>query len=84
MKYHIQFFTKDLKGRIVEALGSDSVFILDGRNSINTMIQDGIAQANRLKAIQPYYIKFEVRQGNIKHNHTIATYNLKKINGRYK
>jgi hypothetical protein len=63
MKVYAQYLTKDLNGNIVEAMGSDSVFILDGRNKPDTMINDSLIRMNQLRNIHPDYIGFRIYQG---------------------
>ena len=74
MKYFAQFLTlssgqtfKD--GKIVtvekfpiDALGSDGVFILDGRNNIETMVFDSKIRMHTLKNIHNY-IGFKIMKG---------------------
>lgn len=50
-----------------EALGSDSVFILDGRNRLATWISDMRQQARRLSKVQPHYKGFKIMRGSILH-----------------
>jgi hypothetical protein len=63
MKVYAQFYYMDTtkwtaKGYIKvepfeqEILGTDGVFILDGRNSIDTMIQDAKTRADKLKNVK--------------------------------
>jgi DNA repair exonuclease SbcCD ATPase subunit len=40
-------FKEDLK-KPIDKLGSDGVYILDGRNSLNTMINDSIKRLNKI------------------------------------
>lgn len=54
MKAHIQFLTTNLNGETVEQLGSDGVYILDGRNKLQTMIQDGYNRAYMLRKIHTF------------------------------
>ena len=63
MKYYIQYYDKKLNGEIDESLGSDGVFILDGRNNLNTMINDGYEQYNRIKKVRPGLSHFKVMKG---------------------
>ena len=58
MKYYIQFYT----GENNEALGSDGVFILDGRNSTYNMINDGRDRAWQLRNIKKFY-GFKIMRG---------------------
>ena len=58
MKYYTQFYTDEN----IEALGSDGVFILDGRNAIRTMILDSIARAYQLANVKRFH-GFEIMKG---------------------
>lgn len=62
---YVKFLTTDLQGKEVEAMGSDSVFIIDGRNTKLNMIFDGIARLNRLKNVHTDYIGFKIIKANI-------------------
>lgn len=78
MKACVQFFTNStgyVDGTIppvfsqdniepVELLGSDGVYILDGRNTIDTMIEDSILRIEKLKRVHEI-IGFEIRKGNL-------------------
>lgn len=64
MKYHTQFLTRNNLGDVNEAMGSDGVFILDGRNGRDTMIQDSRAQLRRMRWVHPNYIGFLIKKGN--------------------
>lgn len=63
MKAYAQFLTTDLSGKIVEALGSDGVFILDGRNNLETMNNDATERMNKLRKVQPHYIGYRIYRG---------------------
>ena len=65
MKYHAQFlvqYTPD--GEIQELLGSDGVFILDGRNRFGTMVKDAVKRIDFLKNVQPKIVGFKIMQGS--------------------
>ena len=64
MKYHVQFLTTSVvnKNIVVEALGSDAVFILDGRNNLTTMIEDAKLRMKQLASVQNY-VGFVIKQG---------------------
>ena len=55
MKYYVQFLepNKDYT-KMIEPCGSDSVYILDGRNSIQTMKRDAIERMDKLRHVQSY------------------------------
>ena len=62
MKNYVQF-QHLVNGKIVDGCGSDSVFILDGRNNLSTMIQDAEQRRDRLKLAKGY-IAFKIMQGS--------------------
>ena len=51
---YVQFYQYDLAGNLTEPCGSDSVFILDGRNSLYTQIKDGHERAYRLRKVAKF------------------------------
>ena len=55
-----------------EACGSDSVFILDGRNRMAKWIQDMRERAMRLRNVKPNYAAFKIMRGDILHAHPIS------------
>ena len=61
MKYFAKFTEKGIEG-----LGSDSVFVLDGRCNIHQMILDATKQMLRLKAIKPNYDGFKIMKGDMR------------------
>ena len=50
MKYYVQF-THVRKNEMKRNLGSDGVFILDGRNSLDTMKVDAMIRMNQLRNV---------------------------------
>lgn len=74
MKYYAQFLTlssgqKFNEGKMitvekfpVDALGSDGVFILDGRNSLNTMKTDAKKRIEQLKNVRTF-VGFKIMKG---------------------
>ena len=64
MRYYTQFLTRDLAGNIVEAIASDGVFILDGRNSLDNMINDSYEHMTSLSIVQPRYMGFMIMRGS--------------------
>lgn len=62
MKAFVQFLDKDLSGKIGDACGSDGVFILDGRNNFDTMINDAYERIKQLRKIHTF-AGFEIRKG---------------------
>ncbi len=63
MRYYTQFLIPDADGKPQELLGSDGVFILDGRNSLGGMCKDSIERASQLKNVQPHIIGFKIMKG---------------------
>lgn len=47
-----------------EALGSDSVFILDARNRIEIQIADAKDRIDKLRNVQPQYIGYRIMEGS--------------------
>lgn len=73
MKAFIQFLTTNLEGEIVDQLGSDGVFILDGRNNLQNMINDGYTRDYELRkiyAFKGFKVKIGTRFDNAKTIHT--------------
>ncbi len=70
MKYFVQFKETGLDGTLHDAMGSDGIFILDGRNNIQTMIQDAYNQMNRLRFVKKYQF-FEIHRGDMKRSRII-------------
>ena len=64
--YYVQFFSRNLVGVLDEALGSDSIFCLDGRFNIDNMIIHAKERIEKLSRVQNYEF-FEIRRGNLKH-----------------
>ena len=50
MKYYVQY-TQVRNNKVYEILGSDGVFILDGRNNLRTMICDAMIRMNKLRRV---------------------------------
>jgi hypothetical protein len=76
MKYYVEFLEKrsytfdeknmrhvDCKPYLTTPVGSDSVCILDGRLSLENMINAAIDQKKNLKKVQPHYNGFRIRKG---------------------
>jgi len=59
---YVQFY-EQRNGSLVEPCGSDQVFILDGRNKIETWINDGFERMHKLRHVQPYYCAFRIFKG---------------------
>lgn len=64
MKYHAQFLVQ-YKGdkEPQELLGTDGVFILDGRKTMGGMCHDAMDQIFRLRRVQPNIVGFKIMQG---------------------
>ena len=59
-----------------DCIGSDGVFILDGRNSIDTMIEDAKDRAKKLKNIKPWISGFKIIKGDFNNGRVVATIKL--------
>ena len=75
MRYYAQLLEKDLKfnhnnmtwtdtGELREAMGTDSVFILDGRNNILTMIEDSNKRLEQMNDFKNIYKGFRIMNGS--------------------
>jgi hypothetical protein len=65
MKIFVQFLTLNTKGEVDDLLGSDGVFILDGRNNLNTWIKDAHNRIKQLKNVQPEIVGFKIIKSTI-------------------
>ena len=63
MKYHVQFLEVH-NNKLCEAMGSDGVFILDGRNSLQTMTIDAIYRFHRLNKNIHSYRGWRIKKGS--------------------
>jgi hypothetical protein len=63
MKYYVQFYRASDPTSKTEILGSDGVFILDGRNNLQTMITDAKRRIHQLKNIHDDIIAFTINRG---------------------
>ena len=78
MKAYIQFLVEGTFGLPVERLGSDGVKVLDGRLSLNNMINEGIRSCGS-KLYKPVGFKIVqaerfTSEGKILYSHTFKTY----------
>ena len=64
MKYYAQFYRRVSDTAKTEMLGSDSVFILDGRNRLPTMIKDAEKRMFQMRNIHRSIIGFTIKKGN--------------------
>ena len=63
MRVYIQTLTVNLAGEIDEAMGSDSISILDGRNKLQTHIQNGRDYLKRISRIHRDLVGFRIMKG---------------------
>jgi hypothetical protein len=66
MKAYVQYLTKDTNGDVADALGSDGVFILDGRNKLRTWRIDADKRLHKLRNVQPGYIGYKIMKGDLR------------------
>ena len=64
MKAYVQFLSNDTTGKIHEELGSDGVYILDGRNNLETWKCDAIERMHRLRFVKPYLKGYRIYRGS--------------------
>ncbi len=72
MKYFVQFKTTDLAGNLIDAAGSDGIFVLDGRNDLGTMVQDVYDRIEKLRFVKKYKF-FEIHKGDLRNSRIIYT-----------
>jgi hypothetical protein len=65
MKYYVQFYrhSYDTTSSKTEILGSNGVYILDGRNNLQTMIEDARKRISQIKGVQSDIIAFTIHRG---------------------
>lgn len=63
MKY-VMFFTTDMKGNVVEGIGTDSFAYLDGRWSLNNCVVNAELIMQGRNKLGKDYVGFEIRQTN--------------------
>ena len=83
MKVYAQFLTININGKLSETLGSDGVFILDGRNNINTWKVDAMVRMNQLSNVQPNYIGYRIYKGNRFSDNNTMIYEWIKFGSKY-
>lgn len=71
MKYFVQYKDYDAKGKLVDALASDSIFELDGRKTIENQVIDAYKRLDALSNIHPSRKYFEIRKGDLRQSHII-------------
>ena len=63
MTYYLQFLVVNQNKYLSDLLGSDGVFILDGRNKLDTMKADAQLRMHRLRFVQPNIIGYKIIKG---------------------
>ena len=56
----------------VDCIASNGIFILDGRNSLETMIEDAKQQVKRLQYVKPFISSFKIMKGDLKRSQCVA------------
>ena len=56
----------------VDCVASSGIFILDGRNNLNTMIEDAKQQVKRLQDIKPGISSFKIMKGDLKNSRCVS------------
>lgn len=67
MKAYAQYFTRNLKQEITEALGSDGLFPLDARFSVDNLAWQAVEKGKHLNTLGKGFIAVEIRRGDLKH-----------------
>lgn len=65
MKYYTQFYrpSDTTSNSKTEILGSNGVYILDGRNSLPTMIEDARKRISQIKGVHDDIVAFTINKG---------------------
>ena len=64
MKYYVHFLTENPFTQEIETgLGSDAIYILDGRTRLDTMINDAYERQYKLRKVKPFFCGFRVYRG---------------------
>lgn len=66
MKAYAQFLERNRAGEVVEALGSDGVFVLDARTKLSTMKIDAMVRMHNLRHVQSGYLGYRIYYGDLK------------------
>jgi hypothetical protein len=74
MKYYVQFLKVNMAGEIDEQLGSDGIFILDGRNNLYTMIQAAFDRIHALRHVKKHIAGFDIMKGDLRNSVNIHRY----------
>ena len=62
---YVQFYTTGcMTGKEIECSGSDGVFILDGRNRLDIMIQDAKDRIRQLRFVKSDIVAFSICKGD--------------------
>jgi hypothetical protein len=64
MKVYAKFYEPDLTGKLVPALGSDSVAVLDGRFGLERLTEAARSILRSLAVVQPGYCGFVIYRGS--------------------
>jgi hypothetical protein len=65
MKYYAQFYrhSYDTTSSKTEIIGSNGVYILDGRNKLLTMIEDARKRISQMKGVHSDIVAFTIHRG---------------------
>jgi hypothetical protein len=64
MKYYAQFYRpSDTTSSKTEIIGSNGVYILDGRNKLQTMIEDARKRVSQMKGVHSDIVAFTIHRG---------------------
>jgi hypothetical protein len=61
---YTQFLELNENGKLQAALGSDGVYILDGRNTIETMHKDAMKRFHKMKKFHKNYVGFKIQKSS--------------------
>lgn len=71
LRYNLAGGWEEVEPYLQDILGTEGIYILDGRTKLHTMIQDTLARIKHLRFVQPSIAAFEIHKGNLKASQVI-------------
>ena len=63
---YVQFLTLNTRNEPDTLCGSDGVFILDGRNKMETWVKDAFKRIHQLQYVQKNIVGFKIIKGHLR------------------
>lgn len=82
MKAYVQLLSTTVDGEhLIEACGSSAIFILDGRQNLETHINDAHDWLTRQRRFSKSYVGCKVMRGDLKHSVMVYKYVMRDYAG---